>query len=260
LVLSYEPSAKTNQKKIPETDAIFKSTHALNEKADRSDKMLRISIDAKTSVSLGDFSRGGQSRVAGITGCDHDFKGTESITPFGILLPKHNDLSLYFASNKVTSDFIVDTLTHWWVANRGKFEKVTTLVINLDNGPDCSSRRTQFMNRLLEMACTFRLNIHLAYYPPYHSKYNPIERVWGILENHWNGSLLSTADIVLAFAKSMTWKGENPAVTLVDAVYETGKKLTAKAMLKVESQIHRLKEAWKWNVFIPSTATPVLKG
>src|SRR5258708_12760052 len=54
------------------------------------------------------------------------------------------------------------------------------------------SRRTQFMARLVALADEFGLTIDLAYYPPYHSKYNPIERVWGVLEQHWNGSLLDS--------------------------------------------------------------------
>jgi predicted RNA-binding protein len=81
--------------------------------------------------------------------------------------------------------------------------------------------------------------------------------VWGVLENHWNGSLLSSTDITLEFAKSMAWKGKKPNVTLIDKVYKVGKKLTAKAMRKIESQIYRVKEVWKWNVFIQSTVTPV---
>jgi transposase len=255
--LNCEQLAKINQKKVPETDVIFKSTHSINAKADASDDVLRISLDAKASINIGDFSRGGQSRVPGITGYDHDFKITDALIPFGILLPKYDDLSLYFSSNKITSDFIVDVLIQWWETNKDRFKKITTLVINLDNGPDCNSRRTQFMNRLLEMAERYNLNIHLAYYPPYHSKYNPIERVWGVLENHWNGSLLSSTDTILEFAKSMTWKGKRPKVTLIDKVYKVGKKLTAKAMCKIEAQIHRVKEVWKWNVFIPSTVTPV---
>jgi transposase len=36
-----------------------------------------------------------------------------------------------------------------------------------------------------------------AYYPPYHGKYNAIERCWGILELHWNGALLDSLDAVL---------------------------------------------------------------
>ena len=38
------------------------------------------------------------------------------------------------------------------------------------------------------------------YFPPYHSKYNPIERCWGILEHHWNGALLDTIESALLWA------------------------------------------------------------
>ena len=90
--------------------------------------------------------------------------------------------------------------------------------------------------------------IRLAYYPPYHSKYNPIERTWGILENHWNGSILDEIDTVLNFARTMTWKGQNPVVKLVTEIYKTGVKLTKQAMAegvagdppRVENQIQRL--------------------
>ena len=52
--------------------------------------------------------------------------------------------------------------------------------------------------------------IQLVYFPPYHSKYNPIERCWGILEQHWNGTQLITVETMLAWAQSMTWKGLHP--------------------------------------------------
>jgi transposase len=50
-----------------------------------------------------------------------------------------------------------------------------------------------FIKRMIEFADKTGLIIRLAYYPPYHSKYNPIERCWGILEMHWNGTPLSSA-------------------------------------------------------------------
>jgi transposase len=53
------------------------------------------------------------------------------------------------------------------------------------------------MQRLVEFVHHYHLTIRLAYYPPYHSKYNPIERWWGILEHHWNGALLDTVDAVM---------------------------------------------------------------
>jgi hypothetical protein len=67
------------------------------------------------------------------------------------------------------------------------------LLIDLDNGPEIASSRTQFMKRLVEFSDQHHLTLELAYYPPYHSKYNLIERCWGILENHWNGTLFPVA-------------------------------------------------------------------
>jgi len=53
---------------------------------------------------------------------------------------------------------------------------VRKLQIELDNEPEISSSRTQFMKRLVEFADRTGLEIELVYLPPYHSKYNPIER------------------------------------------------------------------------------------
>ena len=60
--------------------------------------------------------------------------------------------------------------------------KITRLVIYLDNGPDNSGRRTQFLKRMVQFADWSGLEVRLVYYPPYHSKYNPVERCWSALE------------------------------------------------------------------------------
>ena len=61
--------------------------------------------------------------------------------------------------------------------------------------------------------------VRLAYYPPYHSKYNPLERCWGILENYWHGVLLDSIEAVVAYARTMTWNGVHPVVELVTTTY-----------------------------------------
>ena len=109
------------------------------------------------------------------------------------------------------------------------------------------------MYRILEFAHKFQLTIQLAYYPPYHSKYNPVERAFGWLEQHWSGSLLNSVDTVLKFASTLTFKEKNPVVTLVDKVYHTGVKLTEVAMAEVEQQIQRLPNLEKWFVEIFSS-------
>ena len=96
------------------------------------------------------------------------------------------------------------------------------------------------MQRLVQFAQRFHLTLRLADYPPYHSKYNPVERCWGIIEQHWNGALLDSLDAVLGFAATMTWKGMHPAVALVSTIYERGVTLTTEQMVLVESHLTRL--------------------
>ena len=137
-------------KKIPQTDAIFDQVHKVNRDADEDETMLRLSLDAKAAIRMGLFSRGGLNRVV-VKGLDHDFHGkTPKVTPFGIYLPQHGELYLYFTVSKVTSDFIVDCLSDFWASVQERFPAVTTLVINQDNGPENHSRRTQFMQRIMK--------------------------------------------------------------------------------------------------------------
>jgi transposase len=221
----------------------------MNAAADAAPDVLRISLDAKAIVKVGPFTRGGKSRTI-TKACDHDFRPQTNLTPVEILLPATDELFIYHLLSKVTSDCLVDRLIQWWETVRHRFTHITTLVINLDNGPENHSRRTQFMQRMVEFACQYGLIVRLAYYPPYHSKYNPIERCWGSLEHHWNGSLLDTVDAVLNFTASMTWRGVHPVVTLVTTLYDTGIKLSKAAMAEIEARLVRRLGLAKWCVDI----------
>ena len=243
------------KQKIPETDAIFEQLNQIHRQAQEEETVLRMSFDAKATVLIGAFSRGGVSRVE-IKALDHDFGPDSKVTPFGILLPEYDRLFLYFASGKITSDFIVDCIQACWAEIKDEFPQVTTLLLNQDNGPENHSRRTQFMHRLSQWVDEENLTIQLAYYPPYHSKYNPIERVWGVLEQHWNGSLLDSLETVLGFAYTLKWKQRKPIVHLVQKLYQTGVKLTQKAMDLLEKRFERLAGLGKWFVTIrPLTCT-----
>ncbi len=227
----------------------------MNRAADADPKTLRISIDAKATVKLGPFSRGGKSR-AEVKAADHDFEAKAKVTPVGILLPATDDLFVYGVTSKVTSDCLVDRLEQWWEGVRERFASITTLVVNLDNGPESHSRRTQFLGRMVQFAHSSGLRVRLAYYPPYHSKDNAIERCWGILEMPWTGSVLERVETVMAFARTMTWKGAHPLVELVTTAYQTGVKLTKEAMAVVETHVERLPQLEKWFVdIIPPTPT-----
>ena len=217
--------------------------------------MRRLSIDCKATVKIGDVSRGGLTR-GDHRACDHDLGITEKYIPCGILDEDRAQLHLIFGSSYKTSDFIVDALESWWAAlDQSEQVAMARLQIKMDNGPESSGRRTQFLNRMVAFCDRIGKPIQLLYYPPYHSKYNPIERCWGILELHWNGAKLVDAETMVAWAKSMTWKGIRPIVELSEKVYQTGVKLSQRAMRAVEARLERHPELTKWDILIQPSST-----
>ena len=216
----------------------------------------RWSVDCKATVKIGDFSRGGQTR-GDDQALDHDFGWTEKYTPFGIVDEDSAQLYLTFGSSYKTSDFIVDALEEKWHGlEEPEKTEVSILQIKMDNGPESNGRRTQFLHRMVQFADDIGKPIQLLYYPPYHSKYNPIERCWGILEQHWNGAKLIDAETMLNWAKSMTWKGVHPVVELSHKVYRKGVALGMKEMEAVEARLDRHPELPKWDILIKPASTP----
>src|SRR6476661_10086979 len=113
----HRKSPRVSPKKVPQTDAIFDQVAAVNQAADASETVLRISLDAKATVKIGPFARGGKSRIPTVA-ADHDFQPVGTVTPVGFLLPATDELFLYAITSKVTSDCLVDCLEHWWAAVR----------------------------------------------------------------------------------------------------------------------------------------------
>ena len=229
----------------------------VNEQAKGDPGILRISMDAKARVKVGEFSRGGRSR-AHVAALDHDYTPETIVTPTGIFLPEYDELHIAVVTSKVTSDCVVDQLDSFWTKNKARFPSVHTLLFNQDNGPANNSHRTQYIKRIIEFVDKHSINVHLAYYPPYHSKYNAIERCWGVLENYWNGCLLDSVKAVHEFAGAMTWNGCHPMVELVTNMYQAGVKVGKKAMRELEERLERLPKLEKWFVEIaPVPAMPL---
>jgi hypothetical protein len=207
-----------------------------------------LSIDTKATIKVGPFSRGGYNRH-GAAAMDHDFEAETTLKLFGIHAPEIDENYLYFTESNVTADFMVDALEDLWQSLENR-DDLHSIVINADNGPENSSRRTQFIKRIVEFAESKSIDVSLAYYPPYHSKYNPVERVWGMLEKHWCGELLESVDKVIGLARTMKWKGKGPIVKVVDKIYETGIRLSKSAMKKYENMLNRLSGLENWFVDI----------
>ena len=134
---------------------------------------------------------------------------------------------------------MVDGLLLWWNERKHELQDVKRIVINMDNGPECSGRRSQFLKRMVEFSDITGLAVHMIYYPPYHSKYNGIERYWAGLEKSWNGYLLSTVSVVLNRAANFVWKRVRPVVCLLDTTYEKGVNTVGKERQAIEERLER---------------------
>ena len=180
---------------------------------------------------------------------DHDPPAKEKLVPFGVLILLTGALTLIFGHHE-TSDFWGDCLRMWWTSVKDQFPKVRRLTIYLDNGPKNSGTRTQFLKRMIEFADWSGLEIHLVYYPPYHSKYNRIERCWSSLQQKWNGVLLTCWVIVKACAQRMTWKGQHPTVMKLDGDYPIGVIVPKKEMMELNKRLERSETLAKYDILI----------
>jgi len=221
-----------------------------------------VSLDTKAKVKIGAFSRGGRARGAEpLAAVDHDMAPAAVLVPFGVLelnrgpVPIHQPW-LLFGHSRDASDFIADGLDRWWGERKAAYPGVRRLHLELDNGPEVASSRTQFMKRLAAFADRHRVEVELAYLPPYHSKYNPIERCWGVLERHWNGTLLHSVAVALLWAGTMTWRTIRPLIREVTTNYDRGVRVPKKEFRPVAERLIRSPTLPKWSLTIHPAMTP----
>ena len=116
--LGFKPQKVAKSKPLKKneyTDDIFNNVHFINDIADQSHGVIRLSIDTKATIKIGPFSRGGYNRQ-GSKAVDHDFDPETTLKLFGIHIPEKNENYLYFAQSNVTADFMVDVLQDLWVS------------------------------------------------------------------------------------------------------------------------------------------------
>lgn len=199
------------------------------------------------------MSVGEKSRTAAdgqpVQGWDHDPPAQQKWVPLGILVLLTGALTLVFGSGG-NSDFWVDALQLWWRQTRAQYRGIRTLVIYLDNGPENSGSRTQFLKRLIAFADWSGLVVRLVYYPPYHSKYNPIERCWSALEQKWNGVLLTCWEVIRSCALRMTWYRQHPMVEQLMGSYSQSVRVPAKEMRTYEARLERSGTLPKYDITI----------
>lgn len=239
-------------KKTPETDAIFAHVRAARAAAAGDPEVRESSVDTKAKVAEGAYVRGGKTRAAdgtGARGWDHDPPPARTWTPVGVPVLATGALSLFLGPRE-TSPLWADGLGRWWESVKGRLGHVRRLVVYLDNGPNGSGTRTQFLNRMAAFADASGRVVRLVYYPPYHSTYHPVERCGAARERKWRGGLRTRLGVIPGYARRMTWQGKTPTVDTLVGGYPGGVKLSRAEMRPVEARLARSKTLPKYDITI----------
>lgn len=191
-----------------------------------------VSVDAKKRELIGDLFRAGEVySKEEVASYDHDFPHLASgvAIPHGIFDLKKNKAHINIGTSHETSEFACDSLKKWWAENgQLDYPNATSILMLMDGGGSNSSRRYVFKEGLQNLANEIGIEIRIAHYPPYTSKWNPIEhRVFPHVTRAMQGVILKDHNMVKQLIeKTQTKTGLKVSVSIIDKVYQIGKKAT----------------------------------
>ncbi len=192
-----------------------------------------ISIDTKKKELLGNFYREGVADgVEPTVVNDHDFPSYADgkVIPHGIYDLAKNEASLHLNSSHDTTEFACESIELWWhEQGRSDYPQAEELLVLCDGGGSNSSSKYLFKADLQALSNRLGLRIRIAHYPPYCSKYNPIEhRVFPHVTRACQGVPLETIETAKHYMeKTETTKGLNVVVRIIAKAFATGRKYAA---------------------------------
>ncbi len=190
-----------------------------------------ISMDTKKKERLGNLYRDGHLyTLEELRTLDHDFASYAEgiVIPHSIYDLRYNTGYINLGTSKETSEFACDSLRNWWYEQgQSRYPNATAILILCDGGGSNSSRHYIFKQDLQELVDELDISIRIAHYPPYCSKYNPIEhRLFPHVTRACQGVVFKNIELVKELiAGTTTSKGLSVTVRIIDKVYETKRKV-----------------------------------
>ena len=221
---------KQTMKEVPQRDEQFQNISRLTAEYRDSGNPI-VSMDTKKKEQLGNFYREGRLyTLEELKTFDHDFKSFAE----GVAIPhsfydlKLNTGYIQIGTSHDTSEFACDSFRHWWYSyGQHNYPGATSILVLCDGGGSNSSRHHLFKADLQSLADEIGIEIRIAHYPPYCSKYNPIEhRLFPHVTRACQGVVFTSMELVKELiGKTHTSKGLTAFVHVIDKVYQTGRKV-----------------------------------
>jgi len=229
---SRKAQKRRSMKEVANRDAQFKKIARLIDEYKAAGNPI-LSIDTKKKEHLGNFYRDGHLyTLEELKTYDHDFVSFAEgiIIPHGLYDIVQNIGYINIGTSHDTGAFACDSIRHWWY-NFGRYDypDATSLLIPCDGGGSNSSRHYLFKEDLQALADEIGIEIRIAHYPPYCSKWNPIEhRFFPHVTRACQGVIFTSVELVKELMeKTRTKTGLKTFVHVIDKVYKTGRKYAA---------------------------------
>lgn len=196
-----------------------------------------MSMDTKKKELLGTLYRDGRLYTREeVKVYDHDFPSSAEgkVIPHCLYDLFRNDGYIALGSSHDTGEFACDSIRHWWYEyGCVYYPEATAILLLCDSGGSNDARFYCFKEDLQKLADEIRVAVRVAHYPPYTSKYNPIEhRFFPHITRACLGVIFTSLALVRdLMLRAKTKKGLRTFVTIIDKTYETGRK-ASKSFLK----------------------------
>ena len=216
-------------------------------------------MDSKKKENIGNFFRAGHLYTTEtLETYDHDFSSfaEAKVVPHAIYDLARNSAVINLGTSHDTSAFACDSLRQWWAEHGQKhYAQATSILLLCDGGGSNSSRHHIFKSDLQRLVNEIGIEIRIAHYPPYCSKYNPIEhRLFPHVTRACQGVVFKSVQLVQKLmARTKTNQGLHVTVNILDKVYETGRKASKDFLANIPILFDDSLPQWNYRAVPQST-------
>jgi len=239
----------------PDRDAQFENITQLINQYEQTGNPV-FSVDTKAKEFQGQLYRAGRVRCSQpFEAFDHDFPSWAEgvIIPHGIYDLVRNRGHINIGLSDDTTEFACDSFKWYW--NRIgclSYPNATSILLLADCGGSNSASKYIFKHDLQAVVNAIGVEVRVAHYPSYCSKYNPIERrFFPHVARACTGMLFDTLErIVDLMRKATTSKGLRTTVNVIKRIYETGRNATdtMKAVIRETIKFHDMRPKWNYTI------------
>lgn len=239
----------------PDRDAQFQNIAQLIQNYEQAGNPY-FSMDTKAKEFQGQLFRQGRIRCTeAFKAFDHDFPSWADgvIIPHGIFDPLRNRGHINIGLSHDTTEFACDSFKWYWSRiGRQCYSDANSILLLIDGGGSNSAAKYIFKHDLQTIVNQIGVEVRVAHYPSYCSKYNPIERrFFPHVSRACTGMLFDTLDRAVGLMrKASTSTGLTTTVNVIRRIYETGRNATEAIKETIRSTVcfHEILPKWNYTI------------